>query len=146
LEEREDRDESRSIRLHGPLSIDGLKVDCKALPRGFLNTACTCLQFFVEEGLENAVCCVNDNGDFAESLRDERTTAEIPHEDDDVYGFHCTRTDENQNYRYKLYGDFISKYSLGGRGRVEIPLCYVNAVREIWPSSDGCYKGFKFKG
>ena len=102
----------------------------------------------LDEGLEAGnTCCVADNGLFAERLANERRLAATEHDDNDEYGFHCTRTDINKNYRYSLYCHFISEFALtDGIGRVELPLCYVNAVREIWPSCDGRYKGFIFKG
>jgi hypothetical protein len=94
------------------------------------------------------VCCVAEGGDFIEILgRQWEEAAFVDDEfgEDDPRSFHAIR-DPNVNFRYKLYVHFIKEMSLMGRGRVALPLCYMNAVREIWPSKSGEYVGFVFKG
>ena len=90
------------------------------------------------------ICCVADGGDFAGHLRAHREEAEELEDDNDPQSFHAVR-DPNANIRFKLYAHFIKNMDLLGRGRVQIPLCYMNAVREIWPSKSGIYVGFIFK-
>jgi hypothetical protein len=130
------------LRLHEPLPILPGRVDSKPLIRGFLETPCSCIVDMHELGLEfdpSDVCCVQDGGQFANRLFIERIDAEI---DEDPREFHRYR-DPNNNFRYKLYIDFIWQMGLMGQGRVPIPLCFTNAVREIWPSTSGEYIGFQ---
>ena len=90
------------------------------------------------------ICCVADGGDFAGHLSQQRDEAELVEDDNDAGSFHAIR-DPNANFRFKLYAHFIKRMDLLGRGRVQLPLCYMNTVREIWPSKDGVYVGFIFK-
>jgi hypothetical protein len=90
------------------------------------------------------ICCVADGGDFAGHLSDQRDEAALVYDDNDAGSFHAVR-DPNVNFRFKLYAHFVKNMGLLGRGRVQIPLCYMSAVREIWPSKDGVYVGFIFK-
>jgi hypothetical protein len=106
---------------------------------------------------ENDICCVDEServvngnvvrlkGDFVDALAGLREEA-VFNEDraDGAQSWQAMR-DPNDNFRFKWYCQFIGKMGLGGRGRVEIPLCYVNAIREIWPSKSGTYKGHQFK-
>ena len=87
------------------------------------------------------LCCVANGGHFAGHLQEQREEAELVIDDNDPSSFHAVR-DPNVNFRYRLYVHFIAKMELLGRGRVQIPLCYMNAVREIWPSRTGIYVGY----
>ena len=135
---------------HAPQSVDGRRIGAKPLPRGSIHTPCTCRDEMNDYGLEfqnSDVCCVGEGGDFTEVLGKQWEEAAFVDEefgDDDPRSFHAIR-DPNVNFRYKLYVHFIKEMGLMGRGRVALPLCYMNAVREIWPSESGEYVGFIFK-
>jgi hypothetical protein len=136
-------------KKHEALPVNAPRADCKPLPRGFLKAACTCIEDMNDYGIELQapdVCCVADGGDLAEHLAEQRTEAELEgDDDDDPQSFHAVR-DLNVQFRFRLYAHGIKEMGLLGRGRVPLPLCYMSAVREIWPSKSGEYKGFVFKG
>lgn len=98
---------------------------------------CKCRDFEEIRFIYNDICCATVGGQFWDYIVEERNVAEgtnLNHSD----------RDPNINYRYKMYAKFCEDVGISGV-RKELPSCYVNAVREIWPSPNGNYVGFKLR-
>jgi hypothetical protein len=132
-------------KFHNPLSLDR-HGNCAPLRRGFLRTQCCCIMFMSDHSRNFEVedlCCVAEGGEFESHLKKQREDAES--DSDGLNSFQANR-DPNDSFRYRLYAYFVKEMELLGTGRrIQLPLCYVNAVREIWPSQSGEYVGFVFK-
>jgi hypothetical protein len=135
--------------LHGPLIIPRNNLNmkrsgCESLPYGSLMfqngiSVCMCNAFINRNFEYNNKCCAVEGGQFWEYLKEERRIAT----EEGVLNFHYDR-DPNDCYRIAMYRHFITTLVVTG-ARKEIPLCYVTAIREIWPEASGSYVGFKFK-
>jgi hypothetical protein len=132
--------------IHQPLVLPkGRKPGREApLPYSFLMRidGCKCGDFFEDNFVFDGNCCAGDSGQFWEYLKSMREVADGTDIDSDSR-YHLGR-DPNVNYRYKMYAKFCQVIGISGM-RKELPTCYVNAVREIWPSANGSYVGFKFR-
>lgn len=135
--------------IHGPLIIPRNNLNmprsgCEPLPYGSLMFenglgVCMCNAFIHHNFEYNDNCCAALGGQFWEYLTEQRRIAT----EDGVSNFHYDR-DPNDCYRIAMYRHFITTLVVTG-ARKEIPLCYVTAIREIWPEASGSYVGFKFK-
>lgn len=117
---------------------------CPPLPYGTLMFkdnvgVCMCDTFIHHNFERNGICCAMEGGQFWDYLIEQRRIAI----EEGVDNFHYDR-DPNDHFRITMYRKFISTVKVTGARR-EIPSCYVNAIREIWPSTNGSYVGFKFK-
>lgn len=86
------------------------------------------------------ICCAVEGGQFGQYLSEQRDVASgigvsIHYHND---------RDLNDLMRFEMYFNFIRKIGVRGQ-RKEILICYVNAVREIWPEQRGSYAGFEFR-
>jgi hypothetical protein len=126
LDRINDQNSCSSQFFHGSLDL---------LPSNVIGSICECQDWAKTHGKhweKKQVCCVKDGGDFHSFITQQRTLSKS--------GVGSSSKPNNER-RFDMYNEFKNVKSIRG-ARIPLPKCYCNVVKEIWPDTNGKYKGF----